>query len=176
MSFQDFFPVTVFVCAHVCMSYGSSYPRKSWVTGRNGRIKQTFRKKQRWDKGGKYWWHQVWLHNLQGPVLMKRWDLLFKKAKTSAAIKGQSVSRSIAQSCLTLWARQAPLSMGFSRQELWSWLPSPPPEDLSNSGIKPISLIYPALASGFFTTMPPGHSCFLYNTLNTNLGVIPNLA
>ena len=156
MSFQDFFPVTVFVCAHVCMSYGSSYPRKSWVTGRNGRIKQTFRKKQRWDKGGKYWWHQVWLHNLQGPVLMKRWDLLFKKAKTSAAIKGQSVSRSIAQSCLTLWARQAPLSMGFSRQELWSWLPSPPPEDLSNSGIKPISLIYPALASGFFTTMPPG--------------------
>ena len=41
---------------------------------------------------------------------------------------------------------QAPLSMGFSRQEHWSGLPFPPPGDLSNPGIKPASLASPALA------------------------------
>ena len=41
----------------------------------------------------------------------------------------------------TLWtiACQAPLSMGFSRQEYWSGLPCPPPGELPNSGIKPAS-------------------------------------
>ena len=39
-------------------------------------------------------------------------------------------------------AHQAPLSMGFSRQEYWSGLPSPPPEDLPNPGIKPRSLLH----------------------------------
>ena len=50
----------------------------------------------------------------------------------------------------TLWAgaHQAPLSMGFSRQEHWSGLPSPPPGDLPYSGTKPASLTSPA---GFFT-------------------------
>ena len=54
----------------------------------------------------------------------------------------------------TLWtvAHQAPLSMGFSRQEHWSGLPGSPPGDLSNPGIKPTSLMSPALAAGFFTT------------------------
>ena len=42
----------------------------------------------------------------------------------------------------TSWtvAHQAPLSMGFSRQEYWSGLPLPPPGDLPNPGIKPASL------------------------------------
>ena len=48
---------------------------------------------------------------------------------------------------------QAPLSMGFSRQEYWSGFPFPSPRDLSDPGIKPTS---PALAGGFFTTEPPG--------------------
>ena len=54
----------------------------------------------------------------------------------------------------TLWtvARQAPLSMGFSRQEYWSGLPFPPPGDLPDPGIKPESLMSPALAGGFFTS------------------------
>ena len=43
--------------------------------------------------------------------------------------------------------------MGFSRQEYLSWLPCPPPGDLSNPGIKPSSLMPPKLSSGFFTTM-----------------------
>ena len=55
--------------------------------------------------------------------------------------------------CVTLWtaAHQAPLSMGFSRQEYWSGLPCPPPGDLPDPGFEPASLS-PALAGGFFTT------------------------
>ena len=48
-------------------------------------------------------------------------------------------------------ALQAPLLMEFSRQEYWSGLPFPP-GDLSHPGIKPTSLLSPALAGGFFTT------------------------
>ena len=55
--------------------------------------------------------------------------------------------------CATLWtvARQAPLSIGFSRQEYWSGLPCSPTGDLPNPGIEPASFMSPALASGFFT-------------------------
>ena len=60
---------------------------------------------------------------------------------------------------VTLWtvAHQAPLSMGFSRQEYWSGLPfpppgDPPPGDLPNPGTEPVSLMSSALAGGFFTT------------------------
>jgi len=49
-------------------------------------------------------------------------------------------------------ACQAPLSMGFSRQEYWSGLPCPPPGDLPDPEIKPMSLTFPALAGRFFTT------------------------
>ena len=49
-------------------------------------------------------------------------------------------------------ALQAPLSLRFSRQEYWSRLPCPPPGALPNPGIKPTSLMSPALAGGFFTT------------------------
>ena len=47
---------------------------------------------------------------------------------------------------VTLWvvAHQAPLSMGFSRQEYWSRLPCPPPGDLPDPGIEPASLTSPA--------------------------------
>ena len=58
------------------------------------------------------------------------------------------------QLCATLWtvARQAPLSMGFSRLEYRSGLPCPPPGDLPDPGIEPTSLMSPALAGKFFTT------------------------
>ena len=54
----------------------------------------------------------------------------------------------------TLWttACQAPLSLGFSRQEYRNGLPFPPPGHLANPGIKPISLMSTALAGRFFTT------------------------
>ena len=55
----------------------------------------------------------------------------------------------VAKSCPTLatpWtvAHQAPLSMGFSRQEYWSGLPFPSPGDLPNPGIEPRSPILQA--------------------------------
>ena len=50
-------------------------------------------------------------------------------------------------------AYQAPLSMGFSRQEYWSGLPFPSPGDLPNPGIKPGS---PALQADALTSEPPG--------------------
>ena len=55
-------------------------------------------------------------------------------------------------------ACQAPLSMGFPRQEYWSRLPFPPPGDLPDPRIKPESPAAPALAGGFFTPEPPGKS------------------
>ena len=49
-------------------------------------------------------------------------------------------------------AHQAPLSMGFPRQEYWSGLPFPSPGDLLNPGIEPTSVASPTLAGGIFTT------------------------
>ena len=59
---------------------------------------------------------------------------------------------------VTPWtvALQAPLSMEFSRREYWSGLPFPSPGDLPDPGIKPTSLVSPALADRFFTTVLPG--------------------
>ena len=55
---------------------------------------------------------------------------------------------------VTPWtvARQAPLSMGFSRQEYWSRLPFPPPRDLLHPGIEPQS---PTLQADSLPTEPP---------------------
>ena len=55
---------------------------------------------------------------------------------------------------VTLWtvAHQAPLSMEVSRKEYWSGLPFPSPGDLPDPGIRPASLMSPALAGIFFTS------------------------
>ena len=59
-------------------------------------------------------------------------------------------SRKFLSNSVTLWtiARQAPLSMGFSRQEYWSGLPCPPLGDLPDPGIEPTSPVAPALQAG----------------------------
>ena len=61
---------------------------------------------------------------------------------------------SVMSDSATPWTvtHKAPLFMGFSRQEYWSRLPFPSLWDLPDSGIKPMSLISPALAGEFFTT------------------------
>ena len=79
------------------------------------------------------------------------------------------------QYCLTLFvtpwtiACQAPLSMGFPRQEYWSGLPCPPPRNLPDPGMEPVSLMSPALQSGSLPLVPCGkpfaehrvpHFCF----------------
>ena len=59
---------------------------------------------------------------------------------------------------VTPWtvACQAPLSMGFSRQEYWSELPFAPLGDPPDPRTEPTSSVSPALANRFFTTEPPG--------------------
>ena len=59
-------------------------------------------------------------------------------------------------------AHQAPLSMGFSRQEYQGGLPLPPPGDLPDPGIRPTTLTSPALAEGSLPLVPPGKPSRLY--------------
>ena len=70
----------------------------------------------------------------------------------------------MSDSFATPWtvALQAPLSMGFPRQEYWSGLPFPSPGDLPDPETEPMS---PALAGGFFTTEPPGKPILLVDVL-----------
>ena len=82
--------------------------------------------------------------------------------------------RLCAQSCPTLCnpvtvAGQVPLSMEFSRQEYWSGLPFPSPGNLPDPGIETKSLASPALAGGFFITVPPGKPEFLIKLDNVYL-------
>ena len=72
---------------------------------------------------------------------------------------------------MTPWtiACQAPLSMGFSRQEYWSGLPFPSPGDLSNPGIEPAS---PALAGGFLITTTDSTSVIHTSALHGGWGLI----
>ena len=58
-------------------------------------------------------------------------------------------------------AHQAPLPMGFPRQEIWSGVPLPTPGDLPNPGIKPVSS---ALTCWFFPTEPPGKPQYEHNS------------
>ena len=71
-------------------------------------------------------------------------------------MKVKSLSR--LQLLPTAWtvAHQASPSMGFYRPEYWSGLPFPPPTDLPNPGIKPVSLASLVLASRFFTIRTTG--------------------
>ena len=61
---------------------------------------------------------------------------------------------SVASNPVTLWTvdHQAPLSMGFSRQEYWSGLPRPPSGDLPNPVIKPTTPTSPALQTDSLPT------------------------
>ena len=59
-------------------------------------------------------------------------------------------------------ACQAPLSIGFLRQEHWSRLPFPTPRDLSDPGIKPTSLASPAVAGRFLITAPSGKPPYIF--------------
>ena len=71
-----------------------------------------------------------------------------------------------------LWtvALQAPLSMGFSGLDYWSGLPCPPPRDLPDSGMEPMSLMPPALVGRFFTSS----ATWRFSKQN-NAHVCPNL-
>ena len=58
-------------------------------------------------------------------------------------------------------ALQAPLSIGFSRQEYWSGLPCPPPDHISDPGTEPASLCLLHWQVGFLSLAPPGKPVFM---------------
>ena len=68
---------------------------------------------------------------------------------------------------MTTWtvAQQAPVSMGFPRQEYWSGLPFPSPGDLPDPGIEPVS---PVLQANFLPTEPSGKSPLLIWSSSVN--------
>ena len=68
---------------------------------------------------------------------------------------------------VSLWTvvHQAPLSMGFPRQEYWSGLPFPSLGDLPNPGIKPASLVSPALQADSLLAEPWG-ICITFTSKN----------
>jgi len=76
-----------------------------------------------------------------------RWVTHWPKMTTYKCMRESSVTSVIFQPFATLWnvACQAPLSMGFSRQEYWSGLSCPSPGDLTNQEIKPGSPATPSL-------------------------------
>ena len=83
-------------------------------------------------------------------------------------MKGKSLSR--VRLFATPWtaAHQAPLSMGFARQEYWSGLLFPSPGDLSNPGMEPMSPVSLALAGRFFTTESPGKPSYIHTHTHTH--------
>ena len=96
----------------------------------------------------KYYRRRLLLFRLNRGILLERF--------VAKSASGGGCCYLVTTPCLTLCdprtaAHQAPLSIGFSRQEYWSGLPFPPPGDLPDPGIKPTS---PALAAGFFTIVP----------------------
>ena len=74
----------------------------------------------------------------------------------------------------TLGAHQAPLSMGFSRQEHWGGLPCPPPGDLPHPGIESASLMSPALVVGSLPLALPGKPLFLWRWRQSTSPLPPN--
>ena len=64
----------------------------------------------------------------------------------------------------SLWP-QAPLSLGFSRQEYWSGLQCPPPGDLPDPGVEPVTLAFPSSAGRFFTTSATLSGSHTYNKM-----------
>ena len=88
---------------------------------------------------------------------------------------------SVAKSCSTLCnpmdyiARQAPLSMGFPRQEYWNDLTFSPPGDLPYPGIEPMSPASPALQADSRPAEPPGKSYHALSITKWGLFILKNL-
>ena len=90
--------------------------------------------------------------NLLHPKALLAWFLSLKPFLDSVIC---TLSRSVVSNAVTSWtvAHQAPLFMGFSRQEYWSGLPFPSPGDLPDPGIEPGS---PSLQTDSLLSEPPG--------------------
>ena len=90
------------------------------------------------------------------------------RMEASQKIKKYNYRDACVLSCVwffaTSWtaACQSPVSTGFFQQEYWSGLPSPPPGDLPNPGIKPVSPTSPALQADSLLLSHQGSHLFVY--------------
>ena len=88
-------------------------------------------------------------------------------------------AKSVVSNSATLWtaAHQAPLSLGFFRQECWSGLLCPPPGDIPNPGMEPASLMSPSWQVGSLPPAPPGKpSCHISHGRNPTWTSFPKLS
>ena len=115
-------------------------------------------------------------------LLPKSWLAAEKMETNSKSNQVGSGGALVAKLCLTLatlWtvASQAPLSMGFPRQEYWSELLCPPPRDLPDSRIETASLRSPALSGRFFTssTTREAHVSITFSKISEDFPLILNL-
>ena len=96
--------------------------------------------------------------------------LIFRYKKVHVCVSAKSL-----QACLTVQphglyvAHQAPLSMGFSRQEYWSEYPCPPPEDLPNPDIELLSPASPVLQADSLPTEPINKNIFVNKNTQSNM-------
>ena len=93
--------------------------------------------------GGSQEWRRIqFLHNIQPPY--KGTSPLYLSTRHQPCVYACSATSAVSD-LTTPWttARQAPLVIGYPRQEYWSGLPFPTPEDLPNSGIESMPLASP---------------------------------
>ena len=110
------------------------------------------------------------------PIWFLHW--LMSKIKSLTYIRACMLSRcSHVWLFETLWtiAHQAPLSKGFSRQECWSGLPSPPPGDLPHLRIEPMSPASPALQADSLPLSHQGSPLTYICTLTMYIYIYINL-
>ena len=102
------------------------------------------------------------LNDIKGLIRPSTFGRMFLISSFNLVCACMPIHSIISDSSAAPWtvAHPALLSMGFLRQEYWSWLPFASPGDLPDPGIKPISLVSPALADRFFATQPPEKAPF----------------
>ena len=99
--------------------------------------------------------------------LSKSWVLYVSYALTIRVASNSSCVCSVVSDSATPWSvtHQAPLSMGFSRQEYRSGLPCPPPGNLPNPGIETASPESPALQADSYCLSPQGSPVMLLKNI-----------
>ena len=137
---------SVWLLASTCSTLKGDWMHRIWPRGGWG-----------WGWGACQWKGESSLVSLENPIVV--WgevgegleeELVGESPEFQPVCKVASVVSDSVQSYAL--AHRAPLSMGFSRKEYRSGLLFPSPGDLPDPGIKPTSLISPALAGRFFIT------------------------